>query len=140
VQQFNEAGAEVKLKVLIRYLVLSFPEAGVLSRQVEERYHVFVIVPYGGGPEKTIQVERAVLTESARSIKDFECCLSELNLPLWVQTHERYELTAGSIPRLGEAIGFPATEDWPVAQTHGTVEYGPVTLQVCPHHRFPGVH
>ena len=40
---------EAALKALIRHLVLSFPKAAILSRQVGDRYHVFVMVPYAGG-------------------------------------------------------------------------------------------
>jgi hypothetical protein len=42
---------DATLKVLIRHLVLSFPQAAILSRSVGGRYHVCVIVPYDGGAE-----------------------------------------------------------------------------------------
>ena len=43
---------EPKLKAFIRHLVTSFPECGLLSRQIGEDHHVFIIKPYGGVPEK----------------------------------------------------------------------------------------
>ena len=115
-----ETGADARLKVLIRYLVLSFMQAGILSRQVGDRYYVCVIVPYDGGPEKTVQIERAWLAESARSIKELERVLSPLNLPLLFQTCERYDVRA--------AHPSTANEGWPAASNGGTVLYGPFPL------------
>jgi hypothetical protein len=85
---------EATLKALVRHLVLNFPETSVLSRQVGDRYYVFVISPYGGGPEKAIQIERAWLVKSARSIKEFEGYLTQLDLPRLLQTRERYDFAA----------------------------------------------
>ena len=48
----HDTGMESALKALIRHLVLSFPESAILSRQVGDRYHVFIMVPYGTGPGK----------------------------------------------------------------------------------------
>ena len=45
----HDDATEVALKALIRHLVLSFPDTAILSRQVGDRYHVFVIVPYADG-------------------------------------------------------------------------------------------
>jgi hypothetical protein len=103
-----ETGADAGLKVLIRYLVLSFPQATIFSRSVGERYHVCVIVPYDGSPEKAVQVERALCGESARSIREFERFLSQLNLPLLFQTRERYEVRLAHPPRF-EPDGGPST-------------------------------
>jgi hypothetical protein len=70
----HDGGIELALKTLIRQLILSFPESAILSRQVGYRYHVFVIVPYAGGPENTLQVERAWLVESAARLRRVNGC------------------------------------------------------------------
>ena len=59
----GQARGDAKLKALIRHLLRTFPQTSILSRQVGDTYHVFVIVPYGGGPEKAIQVESALLVD-----------------------------------------------------------------------------
>ncbi len=98
-------GAETKLKVLIRHLVMSFPHTSILSRQVEGRYHLLVIVPYEGSPEKAMQVERAYLFEQDRSVEDFEVFLSHLNLPTLFHDRERYDLCSASRPTLSTPAG-----------------------------------
>ena len=67
-QQLATIDIEPKLKAFIRHLVTSFPECGLLSRQIGEDHHVFITKPYGGGPGKTVQVERGLPTGLARSI------------------------------------------------------------------------
>lgn len=127
----RETGPDAGLKVLIRHLVLSFPQAAILSRSVGERYHVCVIVPYDGSPEKAAQVERALCDESARSIKGFELLLSQLNLPLLFQTRDRYDVRVAHPPPFepdGEPDRSPANEGWPAAPIGGTVFHGPFDL------------
>ena len=51
-QQLDTIGVEAKLKAFIGYRLTSFPECGLLSRQIEERQRVFVIKPYGAGARK----------------------------------------------------------------------------------------
>ncbi len=137
-QQSDEMTTEAKLKVLIRHLVLSFPEAGILSRQVGDRYHVFIIVPYGGGPEKTIQVERAVLAKSARSIQEFEGFLSQVNLPRLVETRQRYDLRCAKTTGAAQASTCPANEGFPSARIGGTVFHGPFQLSRPSSPTLPG--
>ena len=43
----GEVRGDAKLNVLIRHLVALFPQAAILSRQIGDTYHLFVIVPYG---------------------------------------------------------------------------------------------
>ena len=119
---------ETKLKVLIRHLVLTFPHAGILSRQVGHTYHVFVIAPYAGGADKTLQVDRALLAESAGSIKDFEGVLAQLNLPLRFQRCERYEWRSMSTRRSHQTDECPANGGWPSVPIGGTVGHGPHPL------------
>jgi hypothetical protein len=82
-----------KLKALLRHLVVSFPHASILSRPVEDRYHLFLIVPYGEAPEKTIRVERALLVERHLSVHDFVLLLDRLNITSFLERHNRYDLT-----------------------------------------------
>jgi hypothetical protein len=126
--QSADRGIEVALKTLIRHLVLSFPETTILSRQVGDRYHVVVIVPYAGGPENTLQVERAWLLESARSIKASERLLESLDLPRLFQTRERVELRHPSTPHLMLVSRNPANEGWSGEPLSGTVCHGPLPL------------
>ena len=121
----DETRRDTKLQALIRHLVLSFPKAAILSRSVQERYHVCVIVPYDGSPEKALQVERTLCRESARSIQEFERFLFHLNLPLIFQTHERYDVGLASPP---EPSTSPANAGWPAASIGGTVGHGPHPL------------
>lgn len=92
----SETSVDEKLRSLIWYLVTAFPQAAILSRQVEERYHVFIIVPYGGGPEKAIQVERALLLDQDLSVDELGLLLDTLNLPTLLQGCERYDLNEAS--------------------------------------------
>lgn len=85
-------GAEDKVTVLIRYLVHSFPLASILSRQVEARYHLFVIVPFDGTPEKTLQVEIATFRDQRLPVERFAARLSALNLHRVFDRVDRYEL------------------------------------------------
>ncbi len=127
----NETRRDRKLQALIRHLVLSFPQAAILSRSVGERYHVCIIVPYDGSPEKALQVERALCRESARSIQEFEQFLFHLNLPLIFQTHERYDVRLASPhgpEHADEPSASPANGEWPTASIGGTVGHGPHPL------------
>lgn len=141
--QSEDIRTDVTLKVLIRHLVLSFPQAAILSRSVGERYHVCVIMPYDGSPEKAVQIERAMCGEPARSIKEFERVLAQLNLPTLFQTRERYELRLAGRPRREHASGDPAVNDcgirqspstspakegWLPAPIGGTLFHGPLPL------------
>ncbi len=84
-----------KVKTLIRHLVMSFPHAAILSRPVEDRYHLFLIVPYGDVPEKSIRVERTLLVERHPSVHDFIFLLDRLKLTSFLESHDRYDLTHG---------------------------------------------
>ena len=85
-----------KVKTLIRHLVMSFPHAAILSRPVEDRYHLFLIVPYGAVPEKSIRVERTLLVERHPSVHDFIFLLDRLKLTSFLESHDRYDsLMAG---------------------------------------------
>ena len=91
-ERLEDTNVEAKLKVLIRHLVTSFPETSILSREIAGRYHLFIIVPYSGGPEKAIQVDRAVLREPALSEDEFALRLDRLYLPAILQGCVRYDL------------------------------------------------
>ncbi|MCE3222859.1 MAG: hypothetical protein K0S58_1039 [Nitrospira sp.] len=139
----GEARVDATLRALIRHLVLSFPQAAILSRSVGTRYHVCVIVPYDGSPEKTVQAEQAMDGERARSVKDVERQLSQLNLPLLLQTRERYDLSLTNRQPHEPACGWHAPEDgrtanrqdgspanggWLKVQIPRTVFHGPLPL------------
>ena len=108
----HDDATEVALKALIRHLVLSFPDTAILSRQVGDRYHVFVIVPYAGGPEKTIQAERAWLDQCARSIETCERLLDGLDLPRLFLTRDRVELRYAASRQLTRVTLNSANEGW----------------------------
>lgn len=112
---------EATLTVLIQHLVLCFPHATIFSRQVRDAYHVFVIAPYGGGPEKTVQVERAWLADHPTTMDAFRQVLKSLNLPAILQMCDRYNLRSPP----GRT---PANDEWPSASIGGTVWYGPLNL------------
>ena len=135
----EELRADVKLKVLIWHLVLSFPHATILSRQVGDTYHVFIIAPYDGGPEKVIQVERAVLSERHPTVDDFRALLESLHLPTLLQTGARYDLRQVSHSQAqsvhphpmvpGDKIQrapltAPSNGEWSAAPIGGTVGHG----------------
>jgi len=124
----EETRVDAKLNVLIRHLVLSFPQAAILSRAVGERYYVCVIVPHDGSSEKALQVERGLLHESGGSIEEFERYLFQLNLPLIFQTRERYELTSAHAPRPGEGGPNPSNEGWSGELLSATEYHGPFPL------------
>ncbi len=86
------AWAEAKVRALIAHLVRLFPRATVFSRQVEDRYHVFVIVPYDGSPEKAIQADQAVFRDPLLGVEGFAARLSGLSLSTVLETSDRYEL------------------------------------------------
>lgn len=88
-----ETFVDAKLKTLVRHLVTSFPHAAILSRPVEEPYHLFLIVPYSGTPEKAIRIERTLLVERNPSVHDFSCLLDSLNLTTFLEGNDWYELT-----------------------------------------------
>jgi hypothetical protein len=89
---YQERGGEEKLRLLIRHLVLSFPLASILSRQVEDRYHVFVIVPHDGSREKTLQVETTLLREWSLRVEEFAALLSTLDLRTVFDRGDRCDL------------------------------------------------
>lgn len=89
---YQDPIAEEKLTVLIRYLVHSFPLASILSRQVGERHHVFVIVPFDGSQEKTLQVETTVFHNRNQRVEGFAALLSTLNLHRVFDRGDRYDL------------------------------------------------
>ncbi len=74
----TQASAEAKVKAVIGHLVILFPHATVFSRQVADRYHVFVIVPYDGSPEKAIQVDRTVFLDPFLGVEEFASLLRSL--------------------------------------------------------------
>ena len=90
-----------KLKVLIRYLVTSFPDTSILFREIEGRYHLFVVMPYSGGPEKVIQVDQAVLREPAITEDEFASRVDRLHLPTILQGCARYDLGPDSWSSVG---------------------------------------
>lgn len=89
---YKERNAEEKLTVLIRYLVHSFPLASILSRQVGDRYHVFVIVPFDGSQEKTLQVDTTIFRHQSLPVERFTALLSTLNLRRVFDRNDRYDL------------------------------------------------
>lgn len=104
---YHERIAEEKLTVLIRYLVHSFPLASILSRQVGDRYHVFVIVPFDGSPEKTLQVETTVFRNRSLRVEGFTALLSTLNLRRLFDQNDRYDLNwFGRQPKARHAATF----------------------------------
>ncbi len=106
---YQERSAEEKLAVLIRYLVHSFPLASILSRQVGDRYHVFVIVPFDGSQEKTLQVETRVFHARRLRVEGFAALLSTLNLRRVFDRNDRYDLDwFGLRPQVMHTCAFPA--------------------------------
>lgn len=89
---YQERSAEEKLTVLIQYLVRSFPLASILSRQAGDRYHVFVIVPFDGSQEKTLQVETTVFCHRSLRVEGFAALLSTLNLRRVFEQADRYDI------------------------------------------------
>ena len=75
---YHEPGAEEKCAVLIRHLVLGFPQASILSWQVGARYHVFVVVPHDGSREKTLQVDTHVFHDPRLRVEEFAARRSTL--------------------------------------------------------------
>ncbi|MGC3973503.1 MAG: hypothetical protein QM771_03860 [Nitrospira sp.] len=104
---YQERSAEEKLTVFIRYLVHSFPLASILSRQVGDQYHVFVIVPFDGSQEKTLQVETTVFRNGRLRLDGFAALLSALNLRRVFDQHDRYDLNwFGRHPQVRPASVF----------------------------------
>lgn len=95
----TEAWADAKLKALIGHLVRIFPNAAVLSRQVADRYHVFVIMPYDGSTEKAIQVDRVLFLDRDAAVEEFVSLLCSVDLPSVLQMCDRYHLTHASWPQ-----------------------------------------
>lgn len=91
-ERAEDSNIAAKLKILIRHLVASFPETSILFREIGGRYHLFVIVPYSGGPEKVIQVDQAVLREQALTEDEFASRVDRLHLPTVLQGCARYDL------------------------------------------------
>lgn len=109
VEDTNVAG---KLKLLAQHLVASFPQASILFREMGVRYHLFVIVPYTGGPEKTIQVDRAVLANSVLTTDEFASRVDRLHLPTVLQGCARYDLG----PDVWSSVGAGETDAQACAQ------------------------
>ena len=111
-ERLEDTNVEAKLKVLIRHLVTSFPETSILSREIAGRYHLFIIVPYSGGPEKAIQVDRAVLREPALSEDEFASRIrpsGSAGHPARMRPVRSRDLAVGSLRRDQPAIMFPET-------------------------------
>ena len=89
---YHDRSAEDKLTVLIGYLVRSFPLASILSRQVGDRYHVFVIAPFDGSREKTLQVETTIFHDQRLRLEEFAALLSLCNLRRKFDQGDRYDL------------------------------------------------
>jgi hypothetical protein len=95
----TEAWDDAKLKALIGHLVRVFPNAAVLSRQVADRYHVFIIMPYDGSTEKAIQVDRALFLDRDVAVEEFASLLCSVDLPSVLQRCDRYYLSHASWPQ-----------------------------------------
>lgn len=89
---YQEPTAEAKLKALLRQVVLSFPQASILSWQVSEGDHLLVIVPHNGSPEKTIHVQQSVLHDHRLDTREFASLLTRLDLYTLLQHHPSYDL------------------------------------------------
>ena len=103
VEDTNVAG---KIKVLAQHLVASFPQASILFREIGVRCHLFVIVSYAGGPEKTIQVDRAVLDNSVLTTDEFASRVGRLHLPTVLKGCARYDLG----PDVWSSVGAGETD------------------------------
>ncbi len=101
VERAEDTHVATKLKVLVRHLVASFPETSILFREIGGRYHLFVIVPYSGGPEKVIQVDQAVLGDLALTEDEFASRVGRLHLPTILQGCARYDLGPHSWSSVG---------------------------------------
>lgn len=118
---YQAQGAEEKLTLLIWYLVRSFPLASILSRQVGDRYHVFIIVPFDGSQEKTVQVETNIFQDQELPVERFAELLSTVNLRRMFDRGNRYDFEWRS--RQSEAVHIatlcgaplPGTSQKPVA-------------------------
>ncbi len=118
---YQEPSAEEKLTLLIRYLVHSFPRASILSRHVGARYHVFVIVPFDGSQEKTLQVETTVFHNRKQRVEGFAALLSTLNLRRVFDRSDRYHLDWYSDTPLFSGASLPIAAQVPVlVQSAGT--------------------
>jgi len=112
---YRNQDAEDKVTVLIRYLVHSFPLASILSRQVAGRYHLFVIVPFDGTAEKTLQVEIAMFRDPRVPVERFAARLSALNLHRIFDRIDRYE-----IPSFLPQTKVPAGSTYAPVPAHGS--------------------
>ncbi len=120
-QRLEKATVDAKLQMLIRHLVLSFLQATIFSREVEEQYAVVVIAPYDGGPDKVIQVERAWLAKQPDTMEAFRRVLENLNLPTVLQRYGRYDLGSAD-------WSDPANARWLAAQGSDVVSLGRLHL------------
>ena len=128
---------EPALKAVIRHLVLSFPNAAILSREVGDRYHVFVIVPYGGGPEKTLQVERAWLVESTRSIEVGERVLRGSTCHGCFRRGNGTSCGMVVLRSQSEPAEIPPAKDGQLSQPAVRCAMAQSRFQVRPDHRIP---
>ncbi len=81
------------VKAVIWHLVMRFPHAAIVSRQVEGKDHLFTIMPYDGTPDKEIQIAQALLADRDLSVPDFATLLNRLDLPTVLHESDRYHLT-----------------------------------------------
>lgn len=89
---YQDQSAEDKFTILVGYLVRSFPLASILSRQVGDRYHMFVIAPFDGSREKTLQVETTIFHDQRLRVEEFAVLLSMRNLRREFDRGDRYAL------------------------------------------------
>ena len=92
-------GAMPNWTVLIRHLVSTLPAD--LDSVSASRGHVSRLRHRAlwGGPEKAIQVERALLVERDPSVDEFGALLDRLHLSTVLQGYDRYELSHTSWPQ-----------------------------------------
>lgn len=142
----EESHVDAKLRVLTRYIVASFPEASILSREIGGRYHLFVLVPFAGGPDKVIQVDRAVLADPTLPEKEFVTRIDQLHLPTLLRRCGRYDLqpynwlptSSKNGPSNSHAPLPPFLNSHRSLGAHGQMAYGPFPLAaVARLDRFP---
>jgi hypothetical protein len=133
----EDAHLEANLKVLTRYLVATFPDMSILSRDIEGRYHLFVLVPFTGGAEKAIQVDRPVLEDPALTEEEIVFRLDSLHLPTVLHGCVRVDLelhnwlpTTPSKTRPESSHKTPHTvfKSHSDLDAHGHMAYGPFPL------------
>jgi hypothetical protein len=130
----EDAHIEANLKVLTRYLVATFPDMSILSREIGGRYHLFVLVPFTRGAEKAIQVDRPVLEDPALTEEEIVFRLDSLHLPTVLHRCVRVDLglhnwlpTTPSQTRPESSHKTPQTvfKSHSDLDAHGHMAYGP---------------